>query len=280
MDKKELKIVITTKEKIISTNSLYNAGLKYIGGRPRPYIYKSPKVSKFTQEVIEQLRAVDFSDYIEWLKTTKQFDITISFILKSNVTRRDVQNLDKLLIDIVTKYIKEELKISKFDDSLFNSVHFYKSIIPNSNHEFICISMSESKVDLRFDKVEKPDKFFLESDINDKFKKEIKKELKDKKLKFYSKIEEKDKSNTKLFIVCPESKSILLEVNNIINSIWECVTSGIGFIFIGIKNSDEWPKELKSQLDEIINTIKINFSESTRVKIRYFDDINNLFINL
>ena len=275
-EKKELKFLLTTNEKITSTNSLYNAGIKYIGGKPKPYIYKSQKAQKFTQEVIEQLRAVNFSEYIEWIKCIKQFDITISFILKSNVTRRDVQNLDKLLIDIITKYIKEDLGVEKFDDSLFTSVHFYKSIIPKSKHEYACIKITESKSNLRFDQIDTPDKFYIGPEL-DEFKKEIKKEFKERKLKIIDKLENKDQCNSLLYILTPNTKNQILEVANIINVVWECLTSELGFVFIGVKDKEGWPDDLKTQLEDMIRLVKSISGSSSRIKIGYINEIKDIF---
>lgn len=278
MDTTELRLLITTKEKITSTNSLYNAGLKYVGGKPRPYIYKSQKANKFTLEVIEQLRAVDFSNYIDWLRNTKQFDITISFILKSNVTRRDVQNLDKLLIDIITKFIKEELGVESFDDSLFSSVHFYKSIIPKSEHEFICISMVESRTNLRFDKIDKPEKIYIGNIVEESVRKDIIKELKLKKIKYTDNKEKECECNAKVYILTPRSNTLLYDIGLIVNSVWECISSETGFIFIGISDIDQWSNEnTKSQIENLISLIKSITSNITRVKIDYMNNIKNLF---
>lgn len=276
MEKTELKFLLTTKEKITSTNSLYNAGIKYIGGKPRPYIYKSKKADKFALEVTEQLRAVDFSKYIDWLKNTKQFDITISFILKSNVNRRDVQNLDKLLIDVITKFIKEDLGVDKFDDSLFSSVHFYKSIIPKSEHEFICVSMVESKTNLRFDKIDKPEKFYLDKSLGDSIKLEIIKELKFNKLKYTDDEKDENSCNSKIFIIRQDSENIMYDSCMIINSVWECISSEVGFVYIGVMNS-EWDPKIKSQIDNIISLIESISYGITRVKIKYINEIKDLF---
>ena len=42
------------KEKILSVNALYLAGLKKIGGRNSPYIYKNPKSAAIENEIREQ----------------------------------------------------------------------------------------------------------------------------------------------------------------------------------------------------------------------------------
>lgn len=267
-EKKELSFILTISGKIISVNNLYKAGFRYINGKPKPYIYKNPKANEMEREIVEQLRAVDFSEYKEWLTDTKYFDITISFILKSNVTRKDVFNLDKALIDDITRFIKNDVGISRFDDSLFASSHFYKSIIPKSKHEYACIKITESKSNLRFDQIDQPDKFYLGSE-DIEWKKEIKKELKSRKLKSYEKPEEEEKCNSHLYFLTPNSQTKTLEVANIINVVWECITSEFGFVFIGVMDKSE-------ENDKLIELIKSISSGSSRIKIGYIEHFKDI----
>lgn len=275
-NRKELNFVLTISSKILSVNNLYKAGIKYSKGRPVPYIYKNPEALKIEREVVEQLRSVDFSDYKEWLEKTKQFDLTISFVLKSNVTRRDVSNIQKDLTDDIVRFVNNDLGIKSFDDRLFNSVHFYKSIIPKSEHEYACVSIVESKSNLRFDKIEKPEKIYL-GEENYTWKKEIKKEIKERKLKSSEKKEDKNKCNTHLFIITPERKqTLLIDVSKLINEVWECLTSETGFVFIGVLNSSEWTTNEKDQLEEFVKLVK-NISNNSRIKIGFINEPKNIF---
>ena len=274
--KKELSFVLTISSKIISVNNLYKAGLKYIKGKPVPYIYKNPKAAEIEREIIEQLRAIDFSEYKEWLSKTKQFDITISFIFKSNVTRRDCENQSKNIIDDVVRFINNELGITSFDDRLFNSVHLYKSMIPKSKHEYACIKLTESKVNLRFDKIDKPEKFYIGSEL-DEYKKEIKKILKENKLKMTDKLEEKDRCNSLLYVLTPNSKNLITETTNIINVVWESIVSDFGFVFIGVLEKEDIAPDLKSQLDDFISLIKKISNGGSRIKIGYIKEIKEIF---
>ena len=274
--KKELSFVLTISSKIISVNNLYKAGLKYIKGKPVPYIYKNPKAAEIEREIIEQLRAIDFSEYKEWLSKTKQFDITISFIFKSNVTRRDCENQSKNIIDDVVRFINNELGITSFDDRLFNSVHLYKSMIPKSKHEYACIKLTESNVNLRFDKIDKPEKFYIGSEL-DEYKKEIKKILKENKLKMTDKLEEKDRCNSLLYVLTPNSKNLITETTNIINVVWESIVSDFGFVFIGVLEKEDIAPDLKSQLDDFISLIKKISNGGSRIKIGYIKEIKEIF---
>lgn len=275
--KKELSFVLTISSKIISVNNLYKAGLKYIKGKPVPYIYKNPKAAEIEREIIEQLRAIDFSEYKDWLSKTKQFDITISFIFKSNVTRRDCENQSKNIIDDVVRFVNNELGITSFDDRLFNSVHLYKSMIPKSKHEYACIKLTESKVNLRFDKIDEPEKFYIGPEL-DEYKKEIKKILKEKKLKMTDKLEEKDRCNSFLYILTPgKSKTLINETNKIVNEAWNCVVSDFGFLFVGVKIEEDITPDLKLQLDDFISLIKKISNGGSRIKIGYIKEIKEIF---
>lgn len=91
---KPFNFLLTLKrEKILSVNALYLAGLKKVGGRSIPYIYKNPKANIIEAEIRNQLMALDWTEWLDFFRETKYFSITISFILKANLMRRDVQNL-------------------------------------------------------------------------------------------------------------------------------------------------------------------------------------------
>lgn len=278
-NKKELKFFITTTEKIVSVNSMYQAGIKYIGGKPRPYIYKSKKAERFSNEVLDQLMALDFSDYIDWFKNTNLFSLTISFVVKSNITRRDVQNMQKLIIDLITKYIRENLGVEKFDDSLFTSVHFYKSIIPKASKEYCCIQITESQDKLIIDKEDKPQRFFLGgTTAGTGWRDEVIPELKKRELEFFDprvedwndearkkEEEEKEKCDTMLFLITPEMKGVF-SVAEVINSSWEVVSSGNGFVYFGILDNGEWDEPRWRSLQATLKMVEEISQGNSRIK--------------
>ncbi len=95
MSNKQFNFLLTLKrEKILSVNALYLAGIKRVGGKNIPYIYKNPKANIIEGEIRNQLGAIDWTDWLDFFRNTKHFSITISFILKANLMRRDVQNLE------------------------------------------------------------------------------------------------------------------------------------------------------------------------------------------
>jgi Holliday junction resolvase RusA-like endonuclease len=181
---KEIKIFVTLDSKIQSINSMYKAGLIYRGGKPVPYIYKSAESKRMCDVITEALRAVDFTEHIEWLTTTTKFTVTQNYIFKSGISRRDVGNCEKAISDAVTRFIHDELGISSFDDSKFTDLHLYKSIIPHSDHEYICVSIKPSTFNIRFDQVTKPEQLYFHFTSDQYDTKDFKKEMKDLEIKY------------------------------------------------------------------------------------------------
>ena len=269
---KPFNFLLTLKrEKIISVNALYLAGLKKVGGRNIPYIYKNPKANIIEAEIRNQLMAIDFTDWLDFFKETKYFSITISFILKSNLMRRDVQNLDKNIIDVVTKYIHDDLGISSFDDSLFLDVYFTKSIIPKSSSEYIAIQIRESKHNPRFDIIDVPENIYLpDPDLKKGFKKLAKEE--GLEVKFYSKVEEKEKCNTEIEYLKPE---ICLE--NLGDDLGR-ITEHLGYIkacenrfyWLGIYgNEEDWGTVVFSILKSWYNRAQQIIGDCSRLRIKF-----------
>lgn len=147
--------------KLISVNALYKAGMIKKGGKYTPYIYKCSEAKKFEALVHDQLRAVDWTPHLDWLRNTKQFCITNQYILKSGIKSRDLSNFTKLSDDVIVKFIKNEIGVSNFDDAKFVEEHLWKSILPGSDKEFLCVSLKPSNFDVRFDHIEVPEKILL-----------------------------------------------------------------------------------------------------------------------
>ena len=271
---KPFNFLLTLKrEKILSVNALYLAGLKKVGGRPIPYIYKNPKANIIEAEIRNQLMALDWTEWLDFFKETKYFSITISFILKANLMRRDVQNLDKNVIDVVTKYIHEDLGIDTFDDSLFLDVYFTKSIIPKSTSEYIAIQIRESKHNPRFDIIDVPENIYLpDSGLKKGFRKLAKEEFME--VKFYTETKDKEKCNTEIEYLSPENNLETLGED------FARITEQVGYIkscenrfyWLGIYGKEEdWGKEIYKILDSWVGRIKQNLSDCSRIRIKYIE---------
>lgn len=153
----KIQILITLqKAKIASVNQEFRASYKMIGGKIIPYVYKDPKVKQMVSEIQDELRSIDWNPYLAFLTQTKHFTVNETFIYKNGISKRDVSNNEKAVSDALISYFKNELGL-KVDDSQFTTVILRKAIIPGSEHEHICIELSEDKTDVRFDHIQKPD---------------------------------------------------------------------------------------------------------------------------
>lgn len=270
MNKKELNLLLTlTREKIISVNALYKAGIKRVAGRNIPYIYRDPKAAVIESEIRDQLKAIDFSEHLDFFRRTKYFSITISFILKANVMRRDVQNLDKCVIDILTKYIHEDLGVETFDDSLFLDVYFTKSIIPGASSEYIAVHVKESTHSVRFDILDEPKKVYCSDPDSVKI---IKKKSKDLglKIKYFS---DPDKEyDSEIEFLSPE-QSLGKELIRLSEKIIHVKSCDNRFLWVGIKGGqDTWGEKNYKLLEDAVTALTEVIGDCSRIKIGF---INN-----
>ena len=269
---KPFNFLLTLKrEKILSVNALYLAGLKKVGGRPIPYIYKNPKANVIEGEIRNQLMAIDFTDWVDFFSNTKYFSITISFILKSNLMRRDVQNLDKQVIDVITKYVHDDLGITSFDDSLFLDVYFTKSIIPKSSSEYIAVQIRESKHNPRFDIIDVPENIYLPNpDLKKGFEKIAK--IEKMEVKFYSKTKEREKCNTEIEFLRPENNLDTLgedfvRITEQIGYIKSCENR---FYWLGIYGGEkDWGESSYRILNSWANSLSSRNQDCSRIKVKF-----------
>lgn len=275
---KEIKILLTLKSKFVSVNSLYNCKLSYVAGRPRAVMYKNPEAVRVENEIKEQLRAVDFSEYIDWLKSNKQYELNLKFILKKNVTHKDASNLIKSLEDIWTRFVRDDLGIN-YDDSMHIKVTSEKSYIPNASNEYALLVLRESKANMRYDIEPKPEKIWIaDMSLEDitKILPELPKKLK-KKGK-YLLASDYDNSDTKVYILDP-SKFKPYQLAEIYKDVLNAVYSGFGFIYVGIlgKESDWkdnwesiiWIKDRINEQIEDYNNLKIDEIQENKDIIKW-----------
>lgn len=275
---KELKLLVQIKNRFVSVNSLYKSRIIYKGGKPIPSTYKNPKAVQIEREIREQLRAVDFSDYLDWLRYTPGFKLQIQFVFKRNITNSDTSNYVKNLEDILTRFIKEDLGIENYDDSRHIEVYSVKSIIPKAKNEYACISLSESRFNVRLDKEDKPQRFFLGgTTAGTGWRDEIIPELKSRGLDYFDprvpdwteearqkEEEEKEKCDTMLFLITPEMQGVF-SIAEVINSSWEVVSSGSGFVYFAILE-DGWDEPRWRSLQATLEMVKEISQGNSRIK--------------
>lgn len=267
---KSLNLVLTIGGKIVSINDLYKARLIYAGGRPKPTIYKNPKAKEVASEIFRQLQSVDLSEYIPWLEKTKAYKISIQFVVKTGISRRDTENLGKNIIDTVVRYIRSYSGITHFDDSEFLEVYFTKSIIPGAKHEYALINLVESDHNVRFDYIPEPKRFYLGGRLGDRWKEDIVKELEAKGKEWYAPelnlqdsklwgIEEEKKCNTYIEIFdLSELEERKEDLRRLISRIkrFEILRPTDKFLYIGFTgllgfDGDRWLMEEIEELGKI-----------------------------
>lgn len=263
---KEIKILLTLKSKFVSVNSLYNCKLSYIAGRPRAVMYKNPEAVRVENEIKEQLRAVDFSEYKDWLKSTKQFELNLKFILKKNVTHKDASNLIKSLEDIWTRFVRDDLGIN-YDDSMHVKVTSEKSYIPNATNEYALLVLRESRANMRYDIEPKPEKIWIEDMSLEEITKllpELPKKL--KKREKYLFASDYDNSDTKIYILKPNTFKPF-KLAEIYKDVLNAVYSGFGFVYVGIFGDEKDWKDNWESIVWIKNMIAEQIEDYSNLRI-------------
>ena len=256
----EIKIALKLTNRLISINDLYRCRTIYQGGKPRAVMYKNPDATKIEQEMFDQLRAIDWTPYMDFLKNTKRFSLLLQFVFIGKPSKRlDSSNYIKSCEDNFTKFIHDVLGIDRYDDCLHAEVHAYKSFIekgtPGSTN-MVFIQLKESNFNLNFNQVGKPDKVFL-AEPDDALKKFLKKN----KIKVK---EKREQANTVIHLVAgPITPVKALELNKIIDE-------AEGYCYIGITGDEEPEEELLTALEQQTggrSTIKVEWIGSTFDKI-------------
>lgn len=235
--KKDIKVTVKIKDGFVSVNSLYGARVDFSGGRPHAKMYKNPKATVVERAVRDQLRAVDWTEYMDFLRNTKKFKLLIQLIVKSNVTRKDISNYIKNIEDIWTRFVHEDLGIETYDDRLHVEVHAYKSTIPGIEEEIACIQVCESNFNMRFDQIEAPTQALIHVSPDFKETKEFKKAFKEAGLKYQlSTTDKKIKDhNTEILFVRDTESDLAPRLIDLMDFIYSHKDSG--FTFIGFQAS-------------------------------------------
>lgn len=284
-----INLILTISSKLISVNELYKARVQYSGGRAIPVLYKNPKAVKVSEEVRDQLLSVDFTPYKTWLENTKKFSITINFVLKSGIAYRDCANFEKIMCDDLVKFIRNDVGVKHFDDSEFLEVNLVKSIIPNAQNEYALIQLKESKHNIRFDQIAKPERIFLAGplfpvgDFN--WKEEIKPYIVSQGLELYDpssnildpetrELEKYKKCNTIFYTIYPGIINDMPTVESQIMLDFKYVLeNNSDFFSVGILGElEDWESEEEEDLINELLEIKQKYATCSRIKIGF---INN-----
>ena len=268
---KEIRVLITLQSKFVSTNELYKARVAYSFGHPKATVYKNPRAVQVESEIRCQLIAVDFSEYLEWLRNTEQFDISFKFIFKRSNTHFDTSNYIKNLEDIWTRFVRDDLGIDNYDDSKHVRVFGEKSIIPGATSEYALLVLKESKANLRYDIDPKPEKIWISgmtAEETTAFLPPLPKTLK-KKVRYLVSADY-DTADTKVYILEPPRLLSHDYIAKIYKDAIEAVYQSSGFVLVGVLgeeffwtpdewNSLQWLSEELSQLEKEYRGIKMGW---------------------
>lgn len=263
----ELKFFLTLNNKLVSVNDLYKAKIGYSAGRPYPVVYKNPRAVSLSNEMRDQMRALTISaDQLNWLKTTKQFTLYLHAVFKTGVKSRDASNIVKLAEDELVKYIKNDLGIEDYDDSMHIKVISEKSVLPKATHEFLGVCLSDYVQNIRFDSVNHPEKIWINKDQILTFPPIPKRKKKDVK---YYEIVDKDSADTLIYVIKDESDLDRLKVVDMIRDVESVnLLRKYNFIYIAILDHNiPGIDDFKTAIDEYTYS---------GIKSEYLNSINEI----
>lgn len=268
---KELKVLLTLEgSKFVSVNAMYAARVVYAGGRTVAAIYKTTEAKKVASQIRSQLFGVDFSEYLDWLRETKQFELNLKFILKRKNTHFDVSNLIKLTEDAWVRFVADDLGIVDYDDSMHVKVVAEKKIIPGADHEYAVLVLRESRANIRYDIEPKPERIWFSGWDLDKITAFLpplpKRLLKKEKYQIAS---EYDKADTKVYILQPNEFTPISPtlISTIYKDVIEAVYNNFGFVYVGvIGGKNAWQPWEWEQIEWLMNEAKGDY-KGVRVEV-------------
>ena len=278
---KEIKVLLTLEgSKFVSVNAMYAAKVIYVGGKTVASIYKTTEAKKVASQIRSQLFGVDFSEYLDWLRTTKQFELSLEFILKRKNTHFDVSNLIKLTEDAWVRFVADDLGIEDYDDSMHVKVVAEKRIIPGADHEYAVLVLRESKANIRYDIEPKPEHIWIYGCTQDEitaYLPQLPKRL--KKKEHYLLGAEKEQADTLIYFLQPTEFTPMSPtlISTIYKDIVEAVYSGFGFVYVGIIGEksawQSWEWEQIEWLKNEINEMKSHYKNLRIENIKTKEDI-------
>lgn len=269
--KKDIRVTIKIRDGFVSVNALYAARISYSGGRPHAQMYKNPKAVAVERVMRDQLRAIDWTDYMDFLRNTKKFKLLIQLVVKSNVNRKDISNYIKALEDNWTRFVHDDLGIETYDDRLHVEVHAYKSIVPGLEEEIACLQICESNFNMRFDQMEKPEQVLFHFKGEPTWEtKEFKKSFKDLGLKYQLCTTDKKikDHNTDVYLLDANDPCFMEDIIDVMDFMYSHKDSGFCYVGIFGNPKAEVVEKLNSLGGSNIKTVMLN---------NYEDIIDKLF---
>lgn len=276
MKKPNLIQFVLSASKILSVNSLYNAKIIENGRKSFATIYKSGQAKKTEAYIKDQVLAM--GELPSWIGKNTKFDMVITVVFRSGILRRDLDNTIKLIQDGIFRALD-------INDSHVMSIKAYKTLCPNIPEEKICIQLSESVEEPRFDRLTedlpRPERIYLGGTNEESWKELLIPKLSKMGIESFDSFkypdsceEEKEfKCDSELYILTPKmGKEGLYQIAEIMLSACESSLGHYGSVFVGILGSEEeWGKDTWKSLTLISNLINQLSSGSPRIKASFID---------
>ena len=267
---KSIQFILSVGKKQIipSVNSLYKARLVYNSARkPIAQIYKDTSAKKVISHLEDQMKMIDFKKQAPWIwEKDAIFDLQIQAIFKQNLFKRDSDNLSKLIQDSIFRHLG-------LNDSRVITFQISKSICPDISEEKICVNLSQSTAEVKFDKLEElpvPEKiYFHETPSPD-----LQKELGKLKYSWYIGGSGTEEDMTEKNEVCDshvylfkESGPTLYEIGQIFDTAHSIMNYGMGSLLVGVGENLKTNEDLHETMDLLNKT----FGCTKKIEAFYFD---------
>ena len=258
--------MILGAEKILSVNSLYNAMIKYVGGRQVPVIYKSAQAKKTEAYIKEQVQLLDIPNNYPWIGKDTLFNMSIQVGFRSGYLLRDLDNCIKLLQDGIFRALD-------INDSHVVEIEASKKLLPGISEEKIFVCLEEvNRGDLRFDVIPKPRVFWCGDE--DTWAGLELPEYPEKRARSDKRYKTKDQTtaDSKIFWVPRElTPSTFIRVYDGID--W-MVSEGRGFAFIGIETPSA---ENQEDIDYFISLLQGLSEGYSGIRFKILDNKKELY---
>ena len=265
------------------------------GNKQYATIYKSGESKKTEAYIKEQVKSLKIEDNYKWINKKTRFDLVITVIFKSGLLLRDLDNTIKLIQDGIFRALE-------INDSHVMSIKAYKTLCPDIPEEKICIQLSESTEEPRFDKLTEdlpsPEKIFLGGTCPDwngkQWRDEVQEILDEKGISYFNPIvkdwtpecreidehEKSEKCDCELYILTPSMKGVF-SIAEIINAAYEVSVGGYGCLLFGILgNKDDWGDSMWKSLEATVDLVKNISGGSKKIVAEFLENPKDILNNI
>lgn len=270
--KEEHRINIILKaKKIMSVNALYGAKISYVNGRPVAQMYKKADAKTMEHYIGEQIKLLDIPNNYPWVNKNTKFKMTFTAVFNTGFYSRDIDNCCKNLIDGIFRALD-------INDSHIISLSADKKYLPGIKDEKILVMLEEvSDDDIRMDQLPKPHIIWINDSSIDLKIPNLPPKC-PKKDKIY-RTEDKDRSDTRLYILRPETFNYNTTMK-VAFDIDENILSSKGFTYIAIIGSEsDWGDKWNDivEFKELVKNIHDNTYSG--IRLNSFNNINDDILN-